>query len=360
MKKATLSTVLLMLLFCAAFQNSCTKEFDANGLQSQKLDLPAEPYAYNHQDLPNYAPPFLIDINNDVATLGRVLFYDKVLSANNSVACASCHLQSKAFSDGLAFSKGFTGKSTTRSSMAIINPGSSNGFFWDLREHDLKSMVTKPVQNHIEMGFDSLGRIVSKVENLAYYKPLFKNAYGSEDVSIDRVQEALLEFLTSMTTYKAKYDEGMNNNFANFTAQELLGKKLFTETLHCNNCHNQPSFSSPWGGAANIGLEEVYKDAGMGYGQFKIPSLRNIALTAPYMHDGRFKTLSEVIEHYNSGVKENPYLDWSLRDNKQGEPNGPRRLNLSQVDKEALIAFLYTLTDQKFITDKKYSNPFRN
>ncbi len=355
MKRANLLALATIAVFVGIFANSCQKE--PSNLVDEKLNLPAETYGYNQQKVPSYGP-HLFNINNDVATLGRVLFYDKILSVNNSVSCASCHKQNLAFSDGLALSQGFAGRRTHRNSMAIINPAREIGYFWDMRESDLKTMVSKPIQNHIEMGFDSISNIVGKLSQMPYYKPLFKKAFGNEQITENGIQEALTQFLTSMASYNTKFDEGMAIGFQNFTSKELHGKTLFTEKLHCNSCHSQPGFSSNWMRSANIGLDEQYADEGMGSGHFKIPSLRNIALTGPYMHDGRFKTLEEVIEHYNSGVKNHPGLNWHMKNIENGNLGGPKQLNLTKQDKEALIAFLHTLTDHKFITDPKFSNPF--
>jgi cytochrome c peroxidase len=287
-----------------------------------------------------------------VATLGRVLFYDNILSLNNTVACASCHKQSLAFADNAAFSTGFMSKLTPRNSMSIVNLREHEGLFWDLRESNLATMVVKPVQNHIEMGFDDMQHVVAKMNAVDYYKPLFFKAFGNNEISEEGIQSALATYLRSMVTYNTKYDAGMNNSFANFNSQEIMGKELF-ET-HCASCHFGTEFKAPWQNSANIGLDQTYTDQGTGEGNFKIPSLRNIALTGPYMHDGRFNTLSEVVEHYNSGIKNHPQLNWELR----GPDGGPQRLNMSQGDKDALVAFLNTLTDWKFVSDPRFSNPF--
>jgi cytochrome c peroxidase len=350
MKKITYATFVIAVTLILLAQLGCRKEKES---RVRELSLPATPYAYNsNAGLPPHAPN-LGFINNDVATLGRVIFFDNILSLNNSVACATCHKQEMAFADGKKGSTGFMGKITPRNSMAIVNVIQGQGFFWDLRESDLTSMVVKPVQNHIEMGFDSVNNVISKMEAVDYYKPLFAKAYGSEQITVNGISRALTEYLRSMVTYRAKYDEGVQNNFANFSARETRGREIFQQ--NCNSCHNEPTFQNPWMSSANIGLDEDYEDEGAGNGFFKIPSLRNVELTGPYMHDGRFKTLEEVVEQYNSGIKSHPALDWNLRNQEDGTP---KRLNLSNDDKEALVAFLKTLTDWKVITDEKFSNPF--
>jgi cytochrome c peroxidase len=311
------------------------------------------------------------EIKNEVATLGRVLFYDSKLSINNVIACGSCHLQSKAFSDVSAGSKGFKGVETTRNSMAITNPMLTSNLFWDSRSKSLHDMVLKPVQNHIEMGMEDITFLREKLEKTSYYPALFKKAFGNEYVTTEGINMALMQFLASMVSHNSKFDEGAKSNFGNFNALENMGKDLFiSERLSCTKCHNgvnfslgdEMSFDNPYGGSsgsegtANIGLNLVYKDNGRGNGKFKIPSLRNVELSGPYMHDGRFKSLEEVVEHYNNGIQAHPNLDDNLKD-KNGEP---RRLNLSNIEKSALIAFLKTLTDKKYTSDPKYSNPFKS
>ena len=316
------------------------------------------------------------EIKNEVATLGRVLFYDPQLSINNTIACGSCHLQSKAFSDLGEGSAGFKGTTTTRNSMAITNPMLTRNLFWDSRTKSLQQMVLQPVQNHVEMGMEDLAFLAQKLQKTNYYAPLFKKAFGTEGVTPDGINTALMQFLTSMVSHNSKFDKGAKTEFANFNGLEAAGKTLFmSERLGCVKCHAGANFSlgdeisqlstgNPYGGSgtdspegtANIGLNLVYKDNGKGNGKFKIPTLRNIELTAPYMHDGRFKTLEQVVEHYNSGIQSHPKLDDNLKDSK-GEP---KRMNLTNVEKSALIAFLKTLTDNTYATDPKYSNPFQN
>lgn len=350
MRKITFVAFAVCASLILVLQVSCSKESE---LRVRELSLPATPYAYNSSTgLPAYAPN-LQHIDNNVATLGRVIFFDNILSLNNSVSCASCHRQDMAFADGKKASIGFMGKLTPRNSMAIVNVIEGHGFFWDLRESKLNEMVVKPVQNHIEMGFDSIDNVISKMEAVDYYQPLFMKAFGGDEITVHRIQQALTAYLQSMVTYRSKYDQTADQGFFGLNAKEMRGKELFEQ--HCDGCHSQPSFQNSWMTAANIGLEEDYTDEGMGSGFFKIPSLRNIELTGPYMHDGRFNTLEEVVNHYNSGIKAHPSLDWQLRG-----PDGiqPKRMNMNPGDKEALVAFLKTLTDWKLTTDERFSNPF--
>jgi cytochrome c peroxidase len=324
MKKSSygiLAIALILITFSACFHS---KEFDNNGeLQGSTLVLPATPYDYD-----THSPTMNVSgTDRNLATLGRVLFYDRILSVNNTVACASCHRQENAFSDKLAGSIGFGDRVTGRNSMPIINVRAmgNRGFFWDLRVMWLDSMVVKPIQNHIEMGFDEMDNVVKKINSTPYYPDLFTKAFGTSEVSQARVQSALGEFLRSLNSYNSKYDVGSVNNFSNFTAEELLGKELVTEKLYCKHCHNTIEFrpfsyknpNSGAGGGANIGLDMSYTDKGIATegheGFFKIPTLRNVELTAPYMHDGRFATLEEVVEHYNSGVQNHADLSFELK-----------------------------------------------
>ena len=337
---------------------------------SSILNLPLNSFEYNVA-LPNHFlgngtqqednTPNNNPITNNGATLGRVLFYDKQLSANNTVSCASCHDQSKGFSDTKALSVGFNGGFTGRNSMGLSNSKYYNNgrFFWDERASTLEEQVLLPIQDNVEMGL-TLDELKSKVEDDSYYSILFRRAFGDEIVTTQRISFALSQFIRSMVSYESKYDEGLmqtNNpqaNFTNYTQSENLGKSLFfSNRTRCSDCHDTNVFVGDE--ARNNGLDMVFSDEGVQSGEFKVPSLRNIELTGPYMHDGRFTTLAQVVEHYNSGVQNSQDLDGRLR---QG--NGVRRLNLSNAEKQALVDFMLTLTDNSFITNEKFSNPFRN
>ncbi len=339
------------------------------------LNLPTTPHNYANVQLPNHFNQLdNIDNtpnNNPVtdlgATLGRVLFYDVKLSANNSISCASCHRAQDGFSDSRQFSVGFDGGLTGRNSMGLANSKYYNNgrFFWDERANTLETQVLMPIQDHIEMGM-TLPELEEKLQEEAYYQYLFELAFGDDLVTSERISRALSQFVRSMVSYQSKYDVGRaqvndeDDPFPNFTAQENQGKGIFLGRGGCEPCHDTESFVGP--NARNNGLDVVYADNGVGAvtgnnnqnGDFKVGSLRNIQLTAPYMHDGRFQTLAQVVEHYNSGVQPHPNLDNRLRNN-----NGqPRRLNLDQNERNALVAFLNTLTDPSFINDEKFSDPF--
>ncbi|MDC0674723.1 cytochrome-c peroxidase [Nannocystis radixulma] len=365
------------------------------GDEDDVLDLPATPYDYASPELPAHflSPPVRqLDntpadnpITDHGATLGRVLFYDTALSRNGTVACATCHQQVHGFSDPTQFSEGFEGGLTGRNSMALAESRwyATGRFFWDERAATLEEQVLGPIQNEVEMGL-TLTELVERVEERAYYRELFVAAFGDDAVTTDRIARALAQFVRAMASYRSRYDVGLAQagsiraEFANFTAEENLGKQLFLQPrTSCVACHlgGPPPPPPPNGDFANQaiflpleplnnGLDAgpVEDDNGVGDvsgdpaddGRFKSSSLRNIAVTGPYMHDGRFATLEEVIDHYDSGVQPHPNLDPRLR----GPDQQPRRMNLTPAEKSALVAFLGTLTDEALLTDPKFSDPF--
>jgi cytochrome c peroxidase len=298
---------------------------------------------------------------NAGATLGRVLFYDRRLSANDRVSCGSCHQQQFAFSDTARLSRGFAGGFTGRHSMGLANARfyASARFFWDERAASLEAQVLQPIQDATEMGM-TLPNVLAKLSATTYYPALFTAAFGSSEITSDRVSLALSQFVRSLVSVNSKFDRafgvnGVPNFAASFTAQELAGQDLFNGRAGCARCHGTNAHISD--GVHNTGLDATITDVGAGNGRFKAPSLRNIAVRPPYMHDGRFQTLEQVIAFYDSGVQNNPGLDNRLRAGPGG--NGPPlRLNLSVVERASLVAFLGTLTDNAFLTDVRFSNPF--
>lgn len=307
-------------------------------------------------------------VSNHGATLGRVLFYDTRLSINNSISCASCHKQELAFSDNAQFSKGFGGKITPRNSMAIINSGLNHNLFWDSRVHSVTQLALEPVRNHIEMGMESMEVLEKKLAATDFYPELFAKAYGKSAITSASIADAMAQFVCSIISSNSKFDKGVASNFSNFTELEKMGRALFfSSKAKCSECHAGSNFSAPdnphsndpygspeIGGTAVIGLELSAKDKGKNNGAFRIPSLRNVGLTAPYMHDGRFASLDQVVDHYNSGIQAHPDLDPKFID-KDGKP---LKMNLNAIEKKALVAFLKTLTDESITKDPRYSNPF--
>lgn len=375
-------TQIIAVLFVLLLAQSCKKdETIVNGEDDAlaALNLPSQAFNYAMPGLPAFYSmqptvgadntPAANPVTNAGATLGRVLFYDKNLSKNRTISCASCHQAAHGFSDPEILSKGFEGGNTGRHSMALANARYYNNgrFFWDERANTLEDQVLRPIQDEVEMGL-TLNEATQRIGAQKYYPLLFKNAFGDAQITADRTSKALAQFVRSMVSYTSKYDLGRaqvnnpNDPFPNFTTQENNGKQLFfAPNIGCAACHGTDAFVGP--GSRNNGLDATTIDRGVGLtnndpaldGAFKTTSLKNIALSAPYMHDGRFKTLEEVIEHYNSGVKNHPNLSPPLR----LPDNGVRRLNLNQNQKDALVAFLKTLSDPTMLGDEKFSTPFK-
>ena len=342
------------------------------------LLLPGTPYNYSAPTLPasfSVAPITNQDnmpatnITTDAgANLGRVLFYDKRLSTNQSISCASCHQQSHGFSDPRQFSTGYDGTKGSRNAMGLSNARwyQRKHFFWDERANTLEDQVLGPIQNPVEMGM-TLPALTTRLAAEPYYTNLFAQVFGSPGVTTNRISLALAQFVRSIVSTKSKYDVGAATGFTNFTVQEILGRDVFLGRVGratCAACHGTDNFV-PGPTLNNNGLEFPYVDTGVGgvtglagdQGLFKVPSLRNIELTAPYMHDGRFTNLEQVVEFYNSGVVDNPNLSPPLRNPPPGPP-GPLRLNLTPDQKAALVAFLKTLTDTSLSTNKIFADPF--
>jgi cytochrome c peroxidase len=339
---------------------------------SAKLNLPNNTTEYVDVDLPAHmqSSGFSIaggNIENHGATLGRVLFYETRLSKNNAVSCASCHAQANGFADPVAFSKGFDDQDTKRNSLALGNVRfyyHDRGFMWDERAESVEDQTRQTVTDHIEMGMDSWSEVVSKLEDEAFYDILFKKAYGSSQITESRLQKALSMFVRSIVSKGAKFDEAMassnlthlsgNTQLIGYTDSENRGLALYMNA--CRSCHGNVLFLGQ--SSANNGLDLEYTDKGIGAltnnsiqnGVFKVPFVRNIAMTAPYMHDGRFETLEEVIEHYSSGIKAHSNLS----------PQIPvEGFNFTETEKEDLVAFLHTLSDHEMATEERYSNPFK-
>lgn len=303
------------------------------------------------------------------AELGRVLFYDKRLSINQTISCSSCHQQAHGFSDPRPFSVGFEGGLTGRNSMGLAHARwyQRRAFFWDERAATLEIQVLQPIQNSVEMGM-TLPALEARLNAEPYYTDLFNRVFGTPVVTSDRISRALAQFVRSIVSVQSKFDAGAATGFTNFTAEENQGRQIFNTPTqgNCAACHGTDNFV-PGPAINNNGIENPSVDKGFALttllttdeGKFKVPSLRNIELTAPYMHDGRFTTLEQVVEFYNSGVTAHPNLSPPLRiPPGQPQQGQPRRLNLTVAQKAALVAFMKTLTDPNLATNPKYSDPF--
>lgn len=400
-KKITIISMLLLAVFAFQF---CSK----NDTATTTTSTPVDPYAaikatfgtkIDPTNLANYAnqarPAYIggkdntggNNITNAKATLGRVLFYDKNLSFDNSISCGSCHKQQFAFSDTAIASKGVAGGSTARHSMRLINSryAVETKFFWDERAPTLEIQTTKPIQDHAEMGFSgtagrpNLANLLTKLQAINYYNELFKFVYGDINVTEARLQECLAQFVRSIQSFDSKYDAGRaqvpNDGapFPNFTPQENNGKQLFLAPpvfdaggnrisggAGCNGCHNAPEFDIDPNTGNNGIIGRIVPGGGIDITVTRAPSLRDVTNAAgiengPLMHTANLATLQNAVGHYNTInlAPGNTNLDPRLRPNGQGQ-----KLNMSGAEMSAIIAFLKTLSGTNVYTDAKWSSPF--
>ncbi|MDB4496941.1 T9SS type A sorting domain-containing protein [Flavobacteriaceae bacterium] len=341
-------------------------------------------FNYETQNIPSYITkdntPETNQINNEITTLGRVLFYDKNLSENNTIACASCHQQAFAFSDPLTSSVGLNGGNTGRHSMRLVNSRFSNEekFFWDERATSLENQVTQPIQDHIEMGFSGtngdpdFNELIAKLSAIDYYQTLFDFAYGNSTINEDKIQRALSQFIRSIQSFDSKFDEGflqspnLNAPFPNYTPQENLGKQLFLNPppnggAGCAGCHAPPEFDIDPNTLNNGVIGVIGSTTEVDLTNTRSPSLRDLvnpdgSLNGPLMHDGSMTSLLQVINHYNS-IPNNPANN-NLDNRLQGPGNQTQQLNLTINEKSALEAFLKTLSGSDIYTNEKWSDPF--
>jgi cytochrome c peroxidase len=417
---------LSFVLGLAVLAFACKKQIEYN--QTEVLNvapvLPAEPYDYFDKH----------EVNADLATLGRVLFFDKNLSVNNTTSCGTCHLQKHAFASNKRFDKGFDGQNLTRNTPSIQGirgfesrdfnnpelagrPNQKNQLptllFWDGRQTNLAEMVLNPIVNHREMSVPDFNVLIAKLEKLDYYQPLFEKAYGNSSIDMERIAFAMEAFIQCLNNPAPPRNFPVNHNGAskppvpmvvdedaNLTQLERHGKFLFHNKYNCATCHDSQRRVDPMGNVIdfigspnsnefpsnavtfdggggsgnpyatvtspefmfNIGLDLNYRDKGRSTitrstaheGSFKTPTLRNISLTAPYMHDGRFATLEEVVDHYSDNIV--PHQNLSIH--FKNADGSLRKLNISPAEKVALVAFLKTLVDEDFISNPMYSDPF--
>jgi cytochrome c peroxidase len=283
--------------------------------------------------------------------LGRHLFYDPILSRDNTISCSSCHLQQTGFTHvDHQLSHGIEGKIGTRNSMALINLAWNKDFMWDGGVNNLEVQAINPITSPTEMD-EKLENVVAKLQNNPKYRTLFTKAYGDDKVTSQRVLKALAQYTVMLKSSNSKYDKVMRKE-ENFTQQEQHGYDLFK--TNCASCHKEPLFADERFEKNGIALDETLNDLGRikitgkteDKMRFKIPTLRNIQFTFPYMHDGRFKTLTEVVKHYNF-----------LGNDKSLPKELAKPMNLSDNDRVDLVAFLQTLTDKEFLFDKRFGFP---
>ncbi len=389
----------LFVLICGILFSSCgedavSQEFkryeDADyEVLTRELNLPQGGLSYD-LNFPDYysrigfgSNPTPQDV--DMVTLGRVLFYDVNLSKDRSVSCASCHDQSLAFSDDVSLSMGVEQRSGSRNSIALgsvfsfseyygqeTSPGIP--FLWDNSATTPQEQIHKAIANENEMGM-TIQDIYTRTKDEPHYQVLHKYAFGPGEVKPENMIDALAAFVNSIASFDSKLDDAIDshlsqgknfdgsvlpNDMSMLSSKENQGLQIYK--ANCGSCHGE-LMNAPSRLAENNGLDsDIGEDLGVGgingsyydRGKFKVPTLRNIALTAPYMHDGRFQTLEQVVDHYSTGIQDHPNLSYDLRSGSQAT-----KFNYTENQKEALIAFLNTLTDNKLITDEKYSNPFK-
>jgi cytochrome c peroxidase len=393
----TKSGLSLLLLLSVFLFSQCKKEPDKE-IPIIDYDVIAEVFGtninlnaldnYARQTVPNYIQKnnFNMDLSDAKAMLGRVLFYDKKLSIDSSVSCATCHQQQFAFSDTSTPSKGVKNGLTGRQSMRLVNVryAVESKFFWDERAASLEQQTTQPIKDHAEMGFSGIdgrpefNQLMSNLSNTNYYQELFKFVYGDATINETRIQESLSHFIRSIQSFDSKYDIGRamvnnnNQNFQNFSAQENMGKNLFNAPpmfdansnrisggLGCNGCHNAPEFDiDPNSG--NNGIVGKLNTTGIDITNTRAPTLRDLVNPSgvpntPMMHTGIIKTLQAAIGHYGTIniAPGNNRLDPRLRPNGIGQ-----KLNLTATEVNAVIAFLKTLSGTALYQDKKWSDPF--
>ncbi len=388
MKKNILSysiplfTFLVILLLA-----SCTKEVERLPFQADEL-FSAEEKAVLAKKLNVEKFNYIRNVTKEEqykVFLGRVLFYDNQLSADKSVSCESCHKQELAFSDNVAFSRGASGNHTERNSIALASFSSfeghygggeptdvaANSFFWDGRADKISAQLSETFANPNEMGM-KLHELGDRVGSLDYAKVLYDKAFPGQNLTSQNIINAIAAFVNQIESAHAPFDNGLQHQFkveerfAEFSDAENNGKQLFLN--NCASCHGfslSESFRLKFGNndhLASNGLDIEYEDNGLGRhtslvednGIFKIPGIRNIALTGPYMHDGRFETLEEVVDFYSENIQAHPNLSEKLKD----EDGKPIRMNFNETEKAELVAFLGTLTGTSHMTDINLSTPF--
>lgn len=324
-------------------------------------------------NLPAFVPPMPIPTDNPLTEegveLGRFLFWDPQLSVDGTISCGSCHAPEAGFSDNNTFSSGVGGQVGVRQSMALINLGWANLFFWDGRASTLEQQVFHPITDPIEMG-ESVEGVVAKLKSDPNYASMFTAAFGSACIDSVRISKAVAQFMRTMVSFNSQLDRVLYGP-ENFTASQFSGYDLFVKEggdpadglggqwgADCFHCHGGTYTFFTDSQLHNNGLDSEFSDVGaFGFtgndwdlGRFKTPTLRNVAYTAPYMHDGRFETLEEVIGHYNSGGNVSATVDPFMKYTQGG-------LQLSEQKQADLITFLEMLSDEEFINNPKFSDP---
>lgn len=352
------SFIILTAFIAIIILKSCKKDDEILDYQPTPYNLQI-PYGF-----PQMVIPWDNPLTEEGVELGRRLFYDERLSGDNTMSCATCHHPSMNFTDTAQFSTGIDGYQGNRNSMPLINLGWQNFYFWDGRAATLEDQILQPVINPIEMN-DKWPDVIAELKEDNLYPEMFRKAFGSRGIDSVKVSKAIAQFLRTMISGNSKYDR-MRQGLEAFTPQELAGLELFNRDKDeanniaggdCFHCHGEPTFSDNL--FHNNALDATFADLGRAIvtgnpndaGKFKSPTLRNIALTAPYMHDGRFATLSDVVDHYSFGLVNSPTVDPLMKFVADGG------VLLTPTEKNQIIAFLNTLTDTDFATNPKFQDP---
>lgn len=344
------------LIFASVLAAACSSDVTDPPVTPEPPCPAATPVTITIPGFPEVSSPKDNPLTEEGIALGRLLFYDPILSGDSTQSCGSCHVQANAFSDPRRFSIGIDGIEGDRQAPTIVNPSYLLESFWDGRVNSLEQQATQPVPNPIEMHLEwSVAE--ERLRRHADYPDLFCAAFGDTAVSMDRVVKAIAQFERTFVSYNSKYDR-MRRGEDTFTPAEQAGFDMFrTEVGDCFHCHDEVLFSTR--DFRHIGLDSVLVDPGRGAvtgqsaddGKFKAPTLRNIMVSAPYMHDGRFNTIREVIDHYNLGFFDGPDVDPLIR-----ARNTRAALRDGQID--TLIIFFETLTDSVFLNNPDLSDPF--
>jgi len=348
--------ILVLMLFL-----SCSKDDSSNSSEYVPTPLALKvPPLFTQKILPP-AIPFANPQTVEGVALGKKLFFDTILSADNSQSCASCHAPANAFTDASQFSDGIDGVFGNRNSMPIFNAAFNydEKFFWDGRSLGLEQQALEPVENPIEM-HNTWGKAVADLQNTTDYPDLFQAAFGTAIISKELVTKAIAQFERTLISGNSKFDKHLLGT-ATLTPQELNGFNVFMDEtkgdcFHCHGSDNNPLWTDNI--FHNNGLDAVFADLGLGQvtgdpndnGKFKSPSLRNLVFTAPYMHDGRFNTLDEVINHYSEGLQNSPTIDPLMKKVAQGG------VHITTQEKADLKAFLLSLSDYEFINNPDFQN----
>lgn len=357
----------LTIFFLVAVLMVACKKDDDNAKEPVTID--ETPYVLEYGALPTPDLPADNPLTVQGVQLGRMLFYEKMLSKDGSQACADCHRQLDGFSDTTRFSIGVEMMPGKRQAMPVFNMAwHSNEFFWDGRAHLLRDQALKPIQDPLEMN-ETLENVVAKLSDAETYRDQFSRAFGSDEITPEKMALAMEQFMLSIVSFDSKYDRYLAG-VETLTESEERGRLLFETEYNpffpdqsgadCAHCHGGANFENDQymnngldteAEITDKGREDVTEDPA-DRAKFKVPSLRNVAVTPPYMHDGRFQTLEQVVHHYNEGIRESATTDITLLNTKD------TGLFLTEQDKQDLINFLKTLTDDTFLNNEEYKSPF--